>query len=171
MTRLPRISGRQLIAKLKRLGFEVVRVRGSHHLLKHPDGRMTVVPLINEAAAPASVGCPRFIDPNGCPGQVRSLPGGSGSGREDSPLEAPDLSWTRARDAEAAASVPAGCTSNPSNGEDELASRVPLREIANGLGSLGERVGSVDDGCYLAALEEPLQKLQVLLASCRDERP
>lgn len=44
MTRLPRITGKQLIAKLKRLGFEVVRVRGSHYLLKHPDGRTTVVP-------------------------------------------------------------------------------------------------------------------------------
>ena len=44
MTRLPRLSGRQLIAKLKRQGFEVVRVRGSHYLLKHPDGRTTVVP-------------------------------------------------------------------------------------------------------------------------------
>jgi predicted RNA binding protein YcfA (HicA-like mRNA interferase family) len=44
MTRLPRITGRQLISKLERVGFEVVRVRGSHHLLEHPDGRTTVVP-------------------------------------------------------------------------------------------------------------------------------
>ena len=45
MTRLPRITGRQLIERLKRQGFEVVRVRGSHYLLKHPDGRTTVVPV------------------------------------------------------------------------------------------------------------------------------
>ena len=45
MTRLPKITGRQLIARLKRQGFEVVRVRGSHYLLKHPDGRTTVVPV------------------------------------------------------------------------------------------------------------------------------
>ncbi len=44
MTRLPRITGRQLITKLERRGFEVARIRGSHYLLKHPDGRMTVVP-------------------------------------------------------------------------------------------------------------------------------
>lgn len=44
MTRLPSLSGRKLIAALKRLGFEVVRVRGSHHYLQHPDGRVTVVP-------------------------------------------------------------------------------------------------------------------------------
>ena len=45
MTRLPRVSGRQLIAKLERLGFQVVRIKGSHHLLRHPDGRRTVVPV------------------------------------------------------------------------------------------------------------------------------
>lgn len=45
MTRLPSISGRKLIAALKRLGFEVVRIRGSHHYLQHPDGRVSVVPV------------------------------------------------------------------------------------------------------------------------------
>lgn len=44
MSRLPGISGRKLIAALKRLGFEVVRIRGSHHYLQHSDGRATVVP-------------------------------------------------------------------------------------------------------------------------------
>lgn len=44
MTRLPRVTGRELIAALARAGFEVVRVRGSHHFLRHPDGRRTVVP-------------------------------------------------------------------------------------------------------------------------------
>lgn len=45
MTRLPRISGQQLIKKLQERGFEVVRAKGSHFLLKHPDGRTTVVPV------------------------------------------------------------------------------------------------------------------------------
>ena len=45
MSRLPSISGRKLIAALKRLGFEVIRIRGSHHYLQHPDGRATVVPV------------------------------------------------------------------------------------------------------------------------------
>ena len=45
MSRLPSISGRKLIAALKHLGFEVIRVRGSHHYLRHPDGRATVVPV------------------------------------------------------------------------------------------------------------------------------
>jgi len=34
-----------VIATLKRAGFEVVRIKGSHHFLKHPDGRCTVVPV------------------------------------------------------------------------------------------------------------------------------
>ncbi len=30
---------------LKTFGFEVARVRGSHHFLRHPDGRATAVPV------------------------------------------------------------------------------------------------------------------------------
>ena len=43
MSRLPRLRGRQLLAVLRQAGFEVVRIRGSHHFLRHPDGRATVV--------------------------------------------------------------------------------------------------------------------------------
>jgi predicted RNA binding protein YcfA (HicA-like mRNA interferase family) len=45
MSRLPPVSGRELIAVLGRKGFEVIRVKGSHHVLRHADGRMTVVPV------------------------------------------------------------------------------------------------------------------------------
>ena len=45
MTRLPRLTGREVIAALKKAGFEVVRVKGSHHRLRHADGRVTVVPI------------------------------------------------------------------------------------------------------------------------------
>lgn len=45
MTRLPRLKGKELIRILKRLDFEVVRTRGSHFLLRHPDGRTTTVPV------------------------------------------------------------------------------------------------------------------------------
>jgi predicted RNA binding protein YcfA (HicA-like mRNA interferase family) len=45
MTRLPRITGSELIRTLRREGFEVVRVKGSHHFLRHGDGRATVVPV------------------------------------------------------------------------------------------------------------------------------
>jgi len=45
MSRAPRIRGRELIRALKRAGFEVMRVKGSHHVLRHEDGRQTVVPV------------------------------------------------------------------------------------------------------------------------------
>ncbi len=43
--KLPRVSGKQLLSALATIGFEVVRVRGSHHFLRHADGRTTVVPV------------------------------------------------------------------------------------------------------------------------------
>ena len=45
MSRLPRLRGREVLAALKRAGFVVLRVKGSHHFLKHSDGRATVVPV------------------------------------------------------------------------------------------------------------------------------
>jgi len=45
MTALPGVRGKDLIAALKKAGFEVVRVKGSHHFLRHADGRTTVVPV------------------------------------------------------------------------------------------------------------------------------
>jgi len=43
--KLPRVTGKQLLAALGTFGFEVVRIRGSHHFLRHQDGRTTVVPV------------------------------------------------------------------------------------------------------------------------------
>ena len=45
MPRLPRLRGREVIAALRRAGFAVLRVRGSHHFMQHADGRRTVVPV------------------------------------------------------------------------------------------------------------------------------
>jgi predicted RNA binding protein YcfA (HicA-like mRNA interferase family) len=45
MTKIPRLSGKEVIVALPRLGFNVVRVKGSHHFMRHPDGRTTVVPV------------------------------------------------------------------------------------------------------------------------------
>ena len=45
MSNFPALSGTQLIRALRRLGFEIVRIRGSHHFLRHADGRCTVVPV------------------------------------------------------------------------------------------------------------------------------
>lgn len=45
MSQLPSLTGREVIAALDKIGFEVARVRGSHHILIHSDGRRTVVPV------------------------------------------------------------------------------------------------------------------------------
>lgn len=45
MPRLPRLKGREVVNALKRAGFIVIRVRGSHHFIAHTDGRRTVVPV------------------------------------------------------------------------------------------------------------------------------
>jgi predicted RNA binding protein YcfA (HicA-like mRNA interferase family) len=43
--KLPVISGKELITLLEKLGFVVIRIKGSHHRMKHPDGRVTTVPV------------------------------------------------------------------------------------------------------------------------------
>jgi len=45
MSTFPSLNGFQLIKALRRLGFEIIRIKGSHHFLRHPDGRCTVVPV------------------------------------------------------------------------------------------------------------------------------
>jgi predicted RNA binding protein YcfA (HicA-like mRNA interferase family) len=44
MSRIPRVTGPDLIAAFEKGGFRVLRVKGSHHVLRHEDGRSTVVP-------------------------------------------------------------------------------------------------------------------------------
>jgi predicted RNA binding protein YcfA (HicA-like mRNA interferase family) len=43
--KLPVLTGAELIQALERGGFTVARVHGSHHFLRHPDGRTSVVPV------------------------------------------------------------------------------------------------------------------------------
>jgi predicted RNA binding protein YcfA (HicA-like mRNA interferase family) len=45
VTKLPSLTGKEVLAALRRAGFEVIRIRGSHHYLRHPDGQATVVPI------------------------------------------------------------------------------------------------------------------------------
>jgi predicted RNA binding protein YcfA (HicA-like mRNA interferase family) len=44
MSRAPRVTGPELISALAKVGFSVLRVKGSHRFLRHQDGRSTVVP-------------------------------------------------------------------------------------------------------------------------------
>ncbi|MHB1498279.1 MAG: type II toxin-antitoxin system HicA family toxin [Acidimicrobiales bacterium] len=34
-----------MVKALERVGFDVVRVSGSHHVMRHPDGRTVAVPV------------------------------------------------------------------------------------------------------------------------------
>ena len=45
MPKLPRLRGREVVSALQRAGFELIRVKGSHHFLRRADGRITVVPV------------------------------------------------------------------------------------------------------------------------------
>ena len=45
MSGLKLFSGKELIKILKSHGFETLRIKGSHHFLKHIDGRTTVIPV------------------------------------------------------------------------------------------------------------------------------
>jgi predicted RNA binding protein YcfA (HicA-like mRNA interferase family) len=42
---LPQITGKKLVNVLQKIGFMIARSRGSHFVLKHEDGRITVVPI------------------------------------------------------------------------------------------------------------------------------
>ena len=45
MTSFPAVKGKDLIAALRGEGFTVIRIKGSHHFIRHNDGRATVVPV------------------------------------------------------------------------------------------------------------------------------
>jgi len=45
MSSLPSVDGRKIIKALRKAGFELIRVKGSHNFLRHSDGRSTVVPV------------------------------------------------------------------------------------------------------------------------------
>ncbi len=46
MSKLPRVTGQQVMKALTRLGFQLSHVRGSHHYLFHPQKRvMVTVPV------------------------------------------------------------------------------------------------------------------------------
>jgi predicted RNA binding protein YcfA (HicA-like mRNA interferase family) len=42
---VPSVPGRKIVKALQARGFVVARIVGSHHVLRHPDGRGTTVPV------------------------------------------------------------------------------------------------------------------------------
>jgi len=59
MSRLPRLKGKEVVRVLGRVGFQVVRTRGSHVFLRHEDGRVTTFQFI-----PAKFSVPVFSVPS-----------------------------------------------------------------------------------------------------------
>jgi predicted RNA binding protein YcfA (HicA-like mRNA interferase family) len=45
MSRIPTITGSEMVAALTKRGFAVIRIKGSHHFLRDGEGRCTVVPV------------------------------------------------------------------------------------------------------------------------------
>ena len=45
MSSFPALTGSELIRALRKLGFKVIRSKGSHRFLRHSDGRCTVIPM------------------------------------------------------------------------------------------------------------------------------
>ncbi|MBI5326350.1 MAG: type II toxin-antitoxin system HicA family toxin [Ignavibacteriae bacterium] len=45
MSYLPSLTAIEIIRILNSIGFHVKRIKGSHHILKHPDNRTTVIPV------------------------------------------------------------------------------------------------------------------------------
>ncbi|HET8661794.1 MAG TPA: type II toxin-antitoxin system HicA family toxin [Micromonosporaceae bacterium] len=45
MPPVPSVPGAKVVRALERLGFKALRTRGSHVIMRHPDGRGTAVPV------------------------------------------------------------------------------------------------------------------------------
>lgn len=45
MPPVPAVRGERVVRALERAGFKVVRVSGSHHIMRRADGRGTTVPV------------------------------------------------------------------------------------------------------------------------------
>jgi predicted RNA binding protein YcfA (HicA-like mRNA interferase family) len=45
MTKLPSLTGEEMIKALNNAGFQILRQKRSHVFLRHPDSRITVVPI------------------------------------------------------------------------------------------------------------------------------
>lgn len=52
MPPLPDLTGNALLKLLLKMGFVLLRTKGAHHRLKHPDGRVTTVPVHGSQSLP-----------------------------------------------------------------------------------------------------------------------
>jgi predicted RNA binding protein YcfA (HicA-like mRNA interferase family) len=47
LSKLRPVNADKVVKALSRIGFQTIRQHGSHRVMKHPDGRVTVVPMHN----------------------------------------------------------------------------------------------------------------------------
>ncbi|MBI2416327.1 MAG: type II toxin-antitoxin system HicA family toxin [Ignavibacteriales bacterium] len=45
MAKSPSLTGKEIIKALENAGFGIIRIKGSHYFLQHPDGRCTTIPV------------------------------------------------------------------------------------------------------------------------------
>jgi len=45
LSKLRPVEAEKVVKALSKLGFEITRQKGSHLVMKHPDGRVTVIPI------------------------------------------------------------------------------------------------------------------------------
>jgi predicted RNA binding protein YcfA (HicA-like mRNA interferase family) len=45
MPPVPSVRGERVVQALEKAGFKLARVTGSHHIMRHPDGRGTTIPV------------------------------------------------------------------------------------------------------------------------------
>ena len=72
MSNIPSLDGRRMLKILRKFGFEVIRIKGSHHFVRHSDGRSTVVPvhgkesigvgLFHKILKDCEITLPEFVD-------------------------------------------------------------------------------------------------------------
>jgi predicted RNA binding protein YcfA (HicA-like mRNA interferase family) len=63
MPPVPAVRGSQVVSALEKAGFVVARINGSHHIMRHPDGRRTTVPVhagLRSPAQPPTTTTPMF---------------------------------------------------------------------------------------------------------------
>jgi predicted RNA binding protein YcfA (HicA-like mRNA interferase family) len=49
---VPRVSGREIVRALRKAGWSLERIEGSHHILQGPEGRIVSVPVHGNKTLP-----------------------------------------------------------------------------------------------------------------------
>ena len=68
-----RLCGKGIVRALVKNGWQIERVRGSHHIMHHPDGRHTSVPVHGNRPLPAGTLGSICRDAGCTPSQLRDL--------------------------------------------------------------------------------------------------